>query len=153
MKYSASLSVVTAVRYLSAHMATLLMTMMALSFVTAVLTGFSLNSAHAAGDFARVADLRVCHAVSAGLMIALGVLHMWCNRGWYRRLCVGHPTSWRSIAGDRWLSLQTLLFVVMAVTGIVIGLGGDDAIGIHQGCGLLLSVFVVVNLTVRLSRR
>lgn len=153
MKYSASLSVVTAVRYLSTRMATLLMTVMALSFVTAVLTGLSLNTAHAAGDFVRVADLRVCHAISAGLMISLGILHMWFNRGWYRRLCAGRPTSWRSAAGDRWLSLQTLMFVVMAVTGIVIGLGGDDAIGIHQGCGLLLSVFVVVHMTVRLGRR
>lgn len=132
---------------------TLLMTIMAVSFVTAFITGIFLNSAHAAGDFVRVDILRLCHATSAIIAIALGVMHMWRNRSWYHRLCTTRSLTWKSQAQNRLLTVQTVLFIAMIVSGIAVGCGMMSAVGFHQGCGLIFALLVLVHMSFRLTSR
>lgn len=124
---------------------------LALSMIAAILTGFFLNSAYAAGDFERVAMLKVCHLSMAGLAIVLGALHICANAWWYRRLCTTQPASWRGLAQNRWLTLQSILFVAVAVSGLAILCGTTGVIGFHQGCALFFTLFIAVHMATRLT--
>lgn len=140
-------------RYRSSLAETTIMTVMAVSFVTAIISGIFLHSAYAEGDFVRVDILRACHATSAVVAIILGIVHMWNNRGWYRRLCTTRSLAWGMRAQSRLLSLQTILFAVMVVTGVALGFGARGALGFHQGCGLIFALLVLVHMGARLTSR
>lgn len=124
-----------------------------LSFVGAVLTGLWMNYAWAADDISLMRAVGAGHWACGMTMIVTGTIHIYINRWWYRRLCTVPSQTWGQMASSRLLSLQTLMFVVVAVTGLIIGFGRRySLIDFHQGVALLMALLCLVHIPARLIK-
>ncbi|MDO4319807.1 MAG: hypothetical protein Q4C34_04455 [Bacteroidales bacterium] len=125
--------------------------LLAIAFMVTIASGIWLNTAWRDDSAELVTSLRTWHLVAGIVSIISGCMHIWVNRGWYRHLLQVEPSKWYCVVQYRLMPVFTMLFVAVAVTGILILCGLHGLISFHQGCGLLIGVFAIGHMVARLK--